>query len=82
VNRYISSYDHDAPIPKVGSKWTWAPDQPNYPFGARENITVTEVKWNGEEWWVRSTGPRGQFYTDVSVFWQGVAPATPPDTLT
>jgi hypothetical protein len=74
---FINTYDPDAPTPEVGSKWLWANDQPNYPFGNRENVTVTEVKWNGEEWWVRTTGPRGLFWTDVNVFWEGVRKKKP-----
>jgi hypothetical protein len=35
-------------IPKVNSRWIWEPDKPH----ARTKITVVEVKWNGEEWWV------------------------------
>ena len=44
----VNSYDRDAPTPAIGSRWVW---EPRSPF-ARETITVTEVEWNGEEWWV------------------------------
>lgn len=70
---YVNTYDPDAPVPAVGSKWLWASDQQPYPFGARErDVTVVEVKWNGEEWWVRTTGPSGEHWTDANVFWEGV----------
>jgi hypothetical protein len=69
---YINTYDPDAPVPAVGSEWIWAAKQRNYPFGSREMVTVSEVKWNGEEWWVRTRGPRGEFWTDAEVFWEGV----------
>ncbi len=46
----ISSYDRDAPVPEEGSTWIWRPNEPH----ARQRIEVTEVKWNGEEWWVKS----------------------------
>lgn len=70
----MSSYDRDAKTPEVGSRWTWASDQPNYPFGAREDVEVIEVTWNGEEWWVKTRGPRGEFFTDLDVFWECVTP--------
>lgn len=44
----VSSYDRNAPVPKVGSRWVWEIDLPH----AREIIEVTEVRWNGEEWFV------------------------------
>lgn len=74
---YVNTYDPDAPVPEVGSTWTWAADQlpwsPINPTGSREvGVTVTEVKWNGEEWWVRTSGPKGAFWTDANVFWEGV----------
>lgn len=74
---FVSTYDRDAPRPELGSRWTWARNQPAWsplnPGGAREDdVVVTEVKWNGEEWWVQTRGPRGEFWTDVNVFWEGV----------
>lgn len=41
----VDSYDRDAATPEIGSRWTWEPDEPH----ARMDITVAEVKWNGEE---------------------------------
>lgn len=71
---YVNSYDPEAPTPALGSQWLWANDQPNFPLGSRENVTVVQVDWNGEEWWVQTKGPRGLFWTDVNVFWEGVRP--------
>ncbi len=69
----IDSYDPDAKTPEVGSKWVWGRTQARwFPFGNKEPVTVVEVKWNGEEWWVRTRGPRGVFWNDLTVFWEGV----------
>ena len=46
----ISSYDANAPRPKIGSRWVWEPDLP-YAIAV---IEVVEVIWNGEEWWVKT----------------------------
>jgi hypothetical protein len=45
-----NSYDPTARTPAVGSRWVWEIDS----FAARALIEVTEVIWNGEEWWVRT----------------------------
>ena len=50
VPNHVNSYDHDAPTPAVGSRWIWERGKPQ----AQETITVTDVKWNGEEWWVET----------------------------
>lgn len=47
---WISSYAADPPRPAVGSRWVWEPRKEH----ARENLEVVEVKWNGEEWWVKT----------------------------
>lgn len=47
---HVSSYDHEAPVPEKGSVWMWEPAKPH----ARQRLEVTEVKWNGEEWWIKS----------------------------
>lgn len=44
----VSSYDKHAPTPEVGSRWVWDAKR------SGETVEVTEVKWNGEEWWVRT----------------------------
>lgn len=46
----VSSYDKDAPLPIPGSRWVWEVDSP----GACCLIEVIEVRWNGEEWWIRT----------------------------
>jgi hypothetical protein len=35
-------------LPHVGQRWHWRPDAPH----ASVIVRITEVKWNGEEWWV------------------------------
>jgi hypothetical protein len=50
MGKPVSSYDPQAPLPGVDSIWVWELDKPD----ACELIRVTEVFWNGEEWWVRT----------------------------
>jgi hypothetical protein len=82
--RRVSSYDRDAPTPAVGSRWIWERGSPH----AEETITVSSVKWNGEEWWVevvvgrRATRspsygvvPGNPYWNDLSRFWEAVSPA-------
>lgn len=78
----VSSYDRGAPRPKIGSYWQWSK-------GKGDRTRIIEVKWNGEEWWVRTekldpdngsiaspwTTPR---WNDLTVFWEQVVPWTPP----
>ncbi len=69
----VNSYDRDAPIPGVGSRWVWEPDVPH----ARDDIVVTEALWHSAEWWVTTVGRRsGTCWNDVGRFWQACAPAT------
>jgi hypothetical protein len=82
--RRVSSYDPNAPLPGVGSIWVWELDVPH----ATELLKVTEVFWNGEEWWVRTARLhehtlRNAFYpkqsdiehlNDLSRFWEAVTP--------
>jgi hypothetical protein len=58
-----SSYDRDFQgLPKVDEIWEWGYREPRtFPWGLgqihnvnRYRVRVTEVKWNGEEWWVAS----------------------------
>lgn len=73
-----NSYDPKARVPKIGSRWVWEIDKP----AARELIEVTEVLWNGEEWWVRTKMllGRGVIFSpggalnDLSRFWEAVTP--------
>lgn len=37
-------------VPSIGSTWIWEPEKPH----ARQYVRVTDVHWNGEEWWVES----------------------------
>ena len=78
----VSSYDRDAQTPAIGSRWVWERGKP----GAEETITVTDVTWNGEEWWVctvadnRTRRPPGYpvpgepHWNDLSRFWEAVSP--------
>lgn len=77
--RRVSSYDADARLPKIGTRWAWEIDKAH----ARELIEVADVFWNGEEWWVRtktllpnwSIPPSaGVHLNDLSRFWEAVAP--------
>lgn len=49
----ISGYDPEAVRPVVGSLWAWEPDKPH----AAALVQVTDVWWNGEEWWVGTLSP-------------------------
>lgn len=77
---YVSSYEPRAPTPAVGSTWIWEPNEPL----ARQAFTVTEVKWNGKEWWVRtrSNGEYGgAFWSDLSRFWEAAWPSPDPNEV-
>ncbi len=50
IPRRVNSYDRDAPTPAIKSRWVWEYGKPH----AQETITVTDVRWNGEEWWVEA----------------------------
>lgn len=71
----VNSYDQDAPVPERGSRWIWEPGN-QY---AQVTVVVTDVRWNGEEWWVQTavmypslTG--GPYWNDLSRFWEAVIP--------
>ena len=80
MNRRVSSYQRNAYVPRIGTRWIWEIDSP-----ARALIEVVETKWNGEEWWVRTRTllPRvermpGQDeetnLNDLSRFWEACVP--------
>lgn len=83
--KWISSYDANAPTPEVGSEWIWekriwSSDLPSIrrsPLmqGVNVRVAVEEVKWNGEEWWVKVGG----YWNDLSRFWEAVSPAPAQD---
>jgi hypothetical protein len=78
----VSSYNPRAPLPGIDSIWVWELDDP----GACQLIKVTEVFWNGEEWWVRTVrlhdplagslwaSPTSAHLNDLSRFWEAVTP--------
>jgi hypothetical protein len=76
--RAVNSYDRDAPLPRVGTRWVWEIDSPE----ARCLIEVTNVLWNGEEWWVRTLAlipdsyptTKTEFFNDVGRFWEACLP--------
>jgi hypothetical protein len=80
MRKRVSSYNPDAPLPGIGSIYVWELDLPH----ACELIKVTEVFWNGEEWWVRtvrlhdalanSVFSSGPHLNDLSRFWEAVTP--------
>jgi hypothetical protein len=69
----VNSYDPDARRPDPGSRWLWEPTKPN----AYEPVSVIDVSWNDEEWWVKTGGPSGEHLNDLSRFWEAVVPETP-----
>jgi hypothetical protein len=71
----VNSYDPEARRPKVGSVWVWELDL----LPARALVLVTEVMWNGEEWWVTTEsllGNQGPHHNDLSRFWEACVPVT------
>jgi hypothetical protein len=83
MTKRVNSYDPNARLPGVGGIYVWELDQPH----ARDLIEVTEVFWNGEEWWVRTKtlmrGPDHMLFgvpcpashlNDLSHFWEAVTP--------
>src|SRR5690349_17720254 len=79
---YVSSYEPNARVPKIGSRWVWEIDKPH----ARELIEVTKVIWDGEEWWVQTKSLLGHGrcglpsldpadpLNDLSRFWEAAEP--------
>lgn len=80
---HVNGYDPNAKTPMVGSRWVWEIDKPL----ARTLIEVAEVKWNGEEWWVKVTVlfgtealysdtviREGEHLNDLSRFMEAVTP--------
>jgi hypothetical protein len=65
--------------PNVGERWTWEPDKPH----AREDVTITAVTWNGENWWIEtenlSNGKR--CLNDWSRFMEACVMVAPADAL-
>lgn len=62
-------------LPLVGDVWEWEPLKPH----ARETVTVTEVKWNGDEWWIESEGPRGRHWNSANRWVEAAVLVTPAD---
>ncbi len=69
------SYNREAVRPLAGTLWAWEPRKPH----AAALVEVTEVRWNGEEWWVRArilagsvaAGLAGREYlNDLDRFWE------------
>src|SRR4051794_5791781 len=46
----VDSYSTSAQVPEVGSVWVWELGAAH----ARCLVRVVEVRWNGEEWWVKT----------------------------
>jgi hypothetical protein len=81
----VDSYDPGAQVPEVGSAWVWELDAPH----ARCLIRVTEVRWNGEEWWVKTVAllpapgqSAGPCYNDASRFAEAATPVGEPQWTT
>lgn len=75
----IDAYAETARRPRPGTLWVWEPTLPH----ARAVLKVLEVKWNGEEWWVKTetlTPHKDTFgyhgldpnvaWNDLSRFWE------------
>jgi hypothetical protein len=77
----MSSYDENARRPTVRSIWVWRPRT------CPQLIEVTEVIWNGEEWFVRTDRPSGLaldsrmrgpgLMNDLDVFWEACHAVAP-----
>ncbi len=76
-NTHWDSYEPRAETPAVGSTWIWERDKPH----AREHVSVLEVRWNGEEWWVQTRSQRGDYWNDLSRFWEACWPDPDPNTV-
>jgi hypothetical protein len=73
----VDSYSTSAQVPEVGSVWVWELGAAH----ARCLVRVVEVRWNGEEWWVKTEAlaPEplqtiGVVYNDASRFAEAVTP--------
>ena len=64
-------------LPKVGDIWEWEPLKPH----AREVVWVTEVQWNGEEWWIESEPLAGgrRCWNDASRWVEATVLVTPAE---
>jgi len=62
-------------LPRPGSRWIWEPDK-GY---AREEVTVIEVKWNGEEFWILGETSRGRFWNDLGRWIEATVLLFPPE---
>lgn len=60
-------------LPNVGEVWEWEPLKPH----ARQTVTVTEVKWNGDEWWIETDGPGGRHWNEASRWVEATVLVTP-----
>jgi hypothetical protein len=76
-----NSYDCGAPTPAVGSRWVWELGDRR----AQQDVRVTDVMWDGEEWWVElavTDLPRwrsgvvsgGHYWNDLGRFWEACSP--------
>jgi hypothetical protein len=64
-------------LPNVGDVWEWEPLKPH----ARETVTVTDVRWNGEEWWIESEGQSGRRWNSSGRWAEATVLVTPADEL-
>lgn len=72
----VNSYDRLAVRPRTGTLWVWEP------VTAPALIKVLEVRWNGEEWWIKTVSladyttppalrrPAAENWNDLSRFWE------------
>lgn len=62
-------------LPGVGDTWEWEPLKPH----ARETVVVTAVKWNGDEWMIETSGPRGRHWNTASRWVEATVLVRPAD---
>lgn len=62
-------------LPRVGDVWEWEPLKPH----ARQTVTVTALRWNGEAWFIESEGPGGRFWNEASRWVQATVLVTPAE---
>jgi hypothetical protein len=77
MSDHFNSYEPRADVPAVGSTWTWEPLNAH----ACEDVTVINVRWNGEEWWVETSSRQGSQWNDLSRFWEACVPSPDPNDV-
>lgn len=77
MSNQFDSYEPRARTPAIGSTWIWELHKPH----ARERVEVSDVRWNGEEWWVATDNSHGRHWNDLSRFWEASLPDPDPNRV-